>query len=175
MCMFEEVAVDQSYHSLQSSHNPAWVLGFNSHNLEAVYKESRRTHHLAAKARRGWASRRESCEAQFTSAANSPANIVKTFSGLFNLISDLESESRVGQAAVKDNLQDLRVQEPQDGPRVSKAHLEALKLQHQLVLKGARNKIRHFPKKQRLRPSRKDKRHRKSLAMRMRKNSGRKS
>lgn len=173
--MFEEVAVDQSYHSLQSSHNPSWILGFNNNNLEKVYQENRLTDHWAAKARRGWVSRRENCDAQFSSAANTPANLADKFSGLINLISDLENNVRVEDKAA--NLdQDLRTFQSSGGgqqPTVSKAHLEALKLQHELVLKGVRNKIRHFPKKQRLRPSRKDKkRYRKSLAMRQTQSSG---
>lgn len=155
LCLFSEERVDWSFHSLRSSYNERWHLGFNKRRMLRVPG----TKFRAATARRGGHADARSCEAQFhTGLQPPPVSLAGRYSGIFDLISELEAEDNTAAAEAPPAAEgrDGEAEEEERRAEVSKAHLEALQLQRSLT-RGRVNRIRHLPHK-RPRPSRQEKR-----------------
>jgi len=163
LCMFVENRINPSYHIIRSYHNPSWHLGFNRKRSVAV----RGSRHTAATPRRGFATNVHSCEAQFHSGRHAPVNLPNQFSGIFDQIHQLKTDVAVPKAVVSNSAaRPLADQLPSQtsskdlsengNPKISKAHLEALRLQQIWLGKKRAYRIRHF-KHKRPRPSRRQK------------------
>ena len=162
LCMFRQVAVDTTFHRLQSVHNRRWHLGFN-HRPKALAAIKGREPHRAALPRNGRFFNPRKCDFKFYAGEHKPQEYV--YPGGFDLIQTSTSNKFVSKAAKNSDIErgPIELGTSKDTAttserKISNAHKEAL-LQQQVLKqmkKRYQKKIRHW-KHKRPRPSRKEK------------------